>query len=53
MVFSLYAFEGFQHQEIADKLGISLSTSKTQLLKARKYLQKQIDQLQREERLVL
>ena len=53
MVFSLYAFEGFQHQEIADKLGISVSTSKTQLLKARKYLQKQIDQLQKEERLDL
>jgi RNA polymerase sigma-70 factor (ECF subfamily) len=39
MVFNLYAIEGFKHSEIASKLGISLSTSKTQLFRARKILQ--------------
>ena len=38
-VFNLYAIEGFKHQEIADKLGISVNTSKSQLIKARKKLQ--------------
>jgi len=37
-VFNLYAFEEYTHQEIADALGISVSTSKTQLLKARRTL---------------
>ncbi len=37
-VFNLYAMEGFQHKEISEMLGISVSTSKTQFLKARKYL---------------
>ncbi|TMM31314.1 RNA polymerase sigma factor [Polaribacter aestuariivivens] len=39
MVFNLYAIEGYKHQEIASKLGISESTSKSQLFKARKLLQ--------------
>jgi RNA polymerase sigma-70 factor (ECF subfamily) len=39
MVFNLYAIEGFKHQEIAEKLNISVSTSKSQLFKARKLLQ--------------
>ena len=39
MVFNLYAIEGFKHSEIAEKLGISESTSKSQLFKARKQLQ--------------
>jgi RNA polymerase sigma-70 factor (ECF subfamily) len=38
-VFNLYAIEGFKHQEIAEKLNISVSTSKSQLFKARKLLQ--------------
>ena len=38
-VFNLYAIEGFKHQEIAEKLGISVNTSKSQLIKARKKLQ--------------
>lgn len=41
MVFNLYAIEGFKHQEIAEKLSISINTSKTQLFKARKWLQEQ------------
>lgn len=39
MVFNLYAIEGFKHHEIAKTLGISESTSKSQLFKARKWLQ--------------
>ena len=39
MVFNLYAIEGFKHSEIAAQLGVSESTSKSQLFKARKLLQ--------------
>ena len=39
IVFNLFAIEGFKHSEIAVKLGISESTSKTQLFRARKLLQ--------------
>jgi len=41
MVFNLYAIEGFKHAEIAKELGITESTSKSQLFKARKWLQGQ------------
>lgn len=37
-VFNLFVIEGFSHQEIADMLGISLNTSKTQLFKARQHI---------------
>ena len=33
------AIEGYEHKEIAEMLGISVNTSKTQLFKARKMLQ--------------
>lgn len=36
VVFSLYMLEGYDHEEIAGILGISESTSKTQLMRARK-----------------
>ena len=39
MVFNLYAIDGYSHKEIADQLGISESTSKSQLSRARNYLQ--------------
>jgi RNA polymerase sigma-70 factor (ECF subfamily) len=35
MIFSLYVLEGYDHQEIADILRISVSTSKTQYMRAR------------------
>jgi RNA polymerase sigma-70 factor (ECF subfamily) len=35
----MYAIEGYKHREIAKALGISESTSKSQLFKARKQLQ--------------
>ncbi|HVE61071.1 MAG TPA: sigma-70 family RNA polymerase sigma factor [Chitinophagaceae bacterium] len=39
-VFNLYVIEGFTHDEIANKLGISSGTSKSNLFKAKKQLQK-------------
>lgn len=39
-VLNLYAIEQFTHKEIAEKLGISEGTSKSQLAKARQYLKK-------------
>lgn len=41
-VFNLYLFEGKNHKEIGELLGISESTSKTQLHKAKAQLQHQI-----------
>ncbi|AWX45271.1 hypothetical protein HME9304_02283 [Flagellimonas maritima] len=42
MVFLLNAIEGYKHQEIANMLGISEGTSKSQLFKARKMLQENL-----------
>ncbi|GAA4358086.1 RNA polymerase sigma factor [Hymenobacter saemangeumensis] len=44
-VFNLYALEGFGHQEIAEMLGISEGTSKSQLSKARAMLQRRLSQV--------
>lgn len=41
-VFNLYAVEGYSHKEIAEELGISENTSKSQLSRARSLLQKQL-----------
>ncbi len=41
-IFNMYVIDGFTHKEISDKLNISISTSKTQLMKARNLLQKQL-----------
>lgn len=45
MVFNLFAIEGFSHRKIAGMLYISESTSKTQLLKARRRLKKQLKEI--------
>ena len=45
MVFNLYVIEGYKHQEIAELLGISEGTSKSQLMHARRMLQNQITKL--------
>ncbi|MGH2643340.1 MAG: RNA polymerase sigma factor [Chitinophagaceae bacterium] len=42
MVFNLYVFEGMKHREIADELGISEGTSKSNLSDARAILQKKV-----------
>ena len=41
-VFNLYAVEGYSHKEIGEMLGISESTSRTQLSRARIWLQNKI-----------
>ena len=41
-VFSLYAIEGYKHEEIAQQLEISIGTSKSQLSKARRMLKEMI-----------
>ncbi|MDC6354561.1 MULTISPECIES: RNA polymerase sigma factor [Robiginitalea] len=45
-VFVLYVVEGYKHPEIAELLDISESTSKSQLYKARKLLQEQLEKHQ-------
>jgi RNA polymerase sigma-70 factor (ECF subfamily) len=42
MVFNLFCLEGFKHKEIAETLGISESTSKSQYIRARKLLQEKL-----------
>jgi len=44
-VFNLYAIEGFSHKEIAEKLGITVGTSKSQLARARMMLQKMLQNI--------
>lgn len=43
-VFNLYVVEGYSHREIADMLGISEGTSKSQLARAKGILQKKVTQ---------
>jgi RNA polymerase sigma-70 factor (ECF subfamily) len=43
MVFNLYVFEGMKHREIAEQLGISEGTSKSNLADARTILQKAVN----------
>lgn len=47
LVFNLYAIEGYSHKEIGEMLGIQEASSRSQLLKARKVLQRQIEIRQR------
>lgn len=47
-VFMLFAVEGYSHREIAEMLGISVSTSKSQVFKARRMLQQQLAVLKSE-----
>ncbi len=47
-VFNLYAIEGYNHAEIAKQLDISENTSKSQLSRARKWLQNRLVELEKE-----
>lgn len=42
-VFNLHVLEGYSHPEIAEILGISVGTSKSQLLRAKAYFKKLLD----------
>lgn len=46
-VFNLYVIEGFMHKEIADMLSIDVNTSKSQLSRAKTYLQKELAEISR------
>ena len=46
VVFNLYAIDGYSHKEIAEQLNISENTSKSQLSRARTYLQKKLAQIE-------
>ena len=43
-VFNMYAIEGYSHKEIGEALGITETTSRTQLSRARIWLQKKIEE---------
>ena len=45
VVFNMFAIEGYSHQEIAEKLGVKESTSKSQYLRARAYLKERIEKI--------
>jgi RNA polymerase sigma factor (sigma-70 family) len=45
LVFNLYVFENYKHKEIAEELNIDINTSKSQLSRARKLLQKKLLEL--------
>jgi len=42
-VFNLHVIEGYKHREIAEKLGISINTSKSQLILAKKRLRESLN----------
>ena len=44
-VFNMYVLEGYSHAEIAEELNIAVSTSKSQLFKAKKLLKKKLEVL--------
>ena len=45
-VFNLYVIEGYSHQEIAEKLEIQAASSRSQLLRARSWMQRALKDLQ-------
>ena len=45
-IFTLYEIEGFKHREIAEMMDISVNTSKTQLLKAKRMLRENLNKEQ-------
>jgi RNA polymerase sigma-70 factor, ECF subfamily len=48
-IFVLHDIQGYEHNEIAEKLGRSVGDSKSQLHKARKRLREQLHELQRDQ----
>lgn len=45
VVFNLFEIEGYSHNEIAEMLGITVSTSKSQLMKSKKWLREKIKEI--------
>lgn len=48
LVFNLYVLDGFTHEEIADQLGISAGTSKSNLARARTHLKEMIQNINKD-----
>lgn len=48
VVFNMFAIEGYSHKEIADTLGVTENTSKSQYLRARAFLRTQLELLERD-----
>ncbi|MCB0476620.1 MAG: RNA polymerase sigma factor [Crocinitomicaceae bacterium] len=44
IVFNMFAVEGYSHKEIADKLGVSENTSKSQYSRARQFVKKILEE---------
>ena len=47
-VFNLYAIEGYSHKEIAKKMNVTVSTSKSQFSRAKAMLRQKITELEKE-----
>lgn len=45
IIFNMYAIEGYKHKEIAEKLGIEESTSKTQYMRAKNWIIKELKKI--------
>ncbi len=52
LVFNLYVMDGYSHKEIAEMLGISIGTSKSNLARARQILKQNIENNERPQRQV-
>ena len=52
IVFNLYAIEGYTHKEISEELGININTSKSQLSRARKWLQSRLMEIEQTEKIL-
>lgn len=46
VVFNMFAIEGYSHKEIADTLGVTENTSKSQYSRARAFLRAQLEKLE-------
>ena len=47
-VFNLYAIEGYSHKEIAKKMNVTVSTSKSQFSRSKAMLRQKITELDKE-----
>lgn len=48
-VFNMYVIDGLSHKEVAEELGISIGTSKSNLAKGKQNLKKMLDEIKRYE----
>ena len=53
MVFNMFAIEGYQHKEIAEMMGIDVTTSKSQYSRAKKLLREKLAVLKKEKQVII